>query len=236
MQNIYSIWVDPENGDDKNLGLQPRSGDWDGPVKTLRRAVNAIGELRASGDLCPVRIVLLGDVFLDSTLVIDVPGVTIDCRSHRIAGGIALTDWEQDLLDGKKCVSCALPEKCRDFSDLWVDSRRAAAPRFPAKGYLEAARTENDVTGGSPALYDGPGWFEVKPGDLDGADISDETCVNFVHYWIDEHTPIESFDPGSGRITLKNRAVFRAGERDRASRVRYYLSGSRGDFGAENSW
>ena len=225
-----SIYVSPEKGSDKNTGLSPLDA-----FATLKRAVGAVGELRASGLLRPITVILAGDVFLKEPLVIDVPGITIDGRGHRVVGGFALTEWSPAGLNGVSCVCAKLPENCLGFSDLWVDGVRAKAPRFPEEGFLYADKRTPSSSG--KQLYDGTDRFFADPADLAGVSGVDGASVGFFHYWIDEHSPVKSYDKETGELVmeLSSRFCISSAEKDPA-RVRYWLDGVLSSFGKENEW
>ena len=160
------------------------------------------------------------------------PGVSL--WRTALTGGFLLENWQEDTFNGVACRSAVLPAGDWDFTDLWVNGRRADAPRYPKEGFLEAVDTEVNHT---KDLYDSSKWFIADPADLSGLEGLEDAIVNYYHFWIDAHTPIESYDPQSGKLVMQYASRFRINtEPTSAAMMRYYLTHLPATFGAENEW
>ena len=159
MYNIYNasvLYVSRTGGDDRNCnGLAPQAdGFGNGPFRSLHRALSAVQDLRVTGCGRPLTIRLTEDCYLDRPLAFadGVSGVTLESYGarKRIIGGIRVTGWKRDVYRGTPCLSAALPEapagKAWDFTDFFVNGRRAEVTRYPKEGTFEALDTEQNVT------------------------------------------------------------------------------------------
>ncbi len=183
----------------------------DGPFGSIHAVIEAIAELRRSGIDQPITVRLLpGEYKLDNTLEIGptITNVTFEsydkCNPALITSALKLEGWQEDSFNGIPCVSVELPElKDGTFCvrDFFVNGLRAAKPRFPAEGTLKMADIENH----DRSLFAPSKWFEAEKMALDG--LSRESIlaaeVRFNHFWIDEKTPVEAYDPENCRITLR---------------------------------
>ncbi|MCL1792356.1 MAG: hypothetical protein FWG34_00645 [Oscillospiraceae bacterium] len=205
---------------------------------SLGQAFSEIAELRRSGVNQPITVKLAaGEYFFGSAMEIknNLTAVTVEPFGNAeavISGGKLLKGFEKSSFNGVECFALAIPE-VKDgswkFTDLYVDGKRADLTRFPEKGFFSFLSCENKET----HLFDSSKWITVDPGDL--ACISDKSLENAVisycHYWIDEHSPIESFDRESGKLVMKHMSRFEmSGEKE------YYLENVPEAFGKPNSW
>ena len=205
---------------------------------SLDQALGEIAELRRSGVNQPITIRLAeGEYCLDKPLEIgnDISAVTIEPFGSAkvvISGGRTLSGFEKSTFNGAECFALFIPE-VKDgslrFTDLYVDGKRADLTRFPetgAFGLLGCENTEN-------TLFASSKWITVDPGDL--GKISDKSLENaiisYCHYWIDEHSPIESLDRTSGRLVMKYHSRFGMMESKE-----YYLENVPETFGKPNDW
>ena len=98
------------------------------------------------------------------------------------------------LSNGAKCLSAPLPDACKaedggaNFTDFYVNGARAAFTRYPAEGYFYAEDVENH----EGQLFSGSQWFIAAEGDIRDFKNIGRAQISFCHYWIDEHTPLES--------------------------------------------
>ena len=201
---------------------------------SLEQALETVRQFRAEGEGRPITLALTADLYLSHPVELNVEGITLDGQGHRIAGGLLLDHWQPDTFNGVACHSAVLPSGDWNFTDLWVDGRRAEPPRYPKEGYLEALDTEVNHTKG---LCDSSKWFIANPADLNDLEGLEDAIVNYYHFWIDAHTPIESYDPQSGKLVMRYASRFRINtEPDSAAMMRYYLTHLPATFGAENEW
>ncbi len=257
MENIFTkaiVYVNQAAGDDTQSGYEKSK-----PVKTLERAFDIIDDARRNQNAKhPMVIEIRGDYYAVDGIKISndkmLNGITLasqkDTRA-RIIGGRKLENWKQDTFNGVDCLSCDADFAEGDgvFTDLYVNGKRAAMTRYPEHGkpLLEALDTEkNDSVckGEKPGLYyqlfDGSKWFIAHKEDLNGLDNIEDGIISFYHYWIDEHTPVESYDRQTGKLTLKNRSCFKIttyyGEKTQSSDLYYYIENLPNYFKNMGEW
>lgn len=200
----------------------------------LTQALSAIKALRAEGDLRPYTIAITEDVYLEEPLTIDIPSVTLEsCGGQkRLIGGVKIKNWRQDTFNGIPCRS-AMVENHR-FTDLWVDGKRADATRYPKEGEIAALQTEKNLETKSKNLFASSKWIVADLANVKG--IEDAT-IHYYHYWIDEHSPVESYDPATGKLVMKYASRFMINtDLTSAAGMQFYLTNIPSTFGAENEW
>ena len=224
-------------------------GSGNGPYKTLAAAISAVKSFRDAGVLRPMTISLLDDEYLGSPLEINnIPNLTLESygKRCRIIGGFKVSGFSADTFMGTPCLSAKVPRKengeTYDFTDLYVNGEVAKATRFPKNGELKLLDTEGEhVNDPSQSKYYSATskWFDVIPSDLEGIDNITDAIINYYHFWVDEHSPIESYDKQSGRIVMKYRSRFSATcDYDNAfnGAVLYYLTNVPNTFSAPGEW
>lgn len=263
MYNFYNssvIYVSQLKGDDiNNNGLAPEKDEFgNGPFKTIEKAVSSIGEMQVTGYIRPMTVSFVDDYFADKTIKLDCSKevhqseLNINCvtfesfgERKKIIGGIQIKNWKKDKFNGVDCISAKLPEKadgsCWDFVDLFVDGKRATNTRFPATGYLKAVETESNYkTIGETPLFVPSKWFIAFKEDLKDVPGIEDATVNFYHYWVDEHTPVESYDYDTGKLVLKNPSRFTITTiyqpEEHTSALKYYLENIPTEFKNKNEW
>lgn len=253
--NSSVIYVAPKNGDDNNYnGLTPTDeGAGNGPFKTLERAFESIAQRRTTGFMRPMTIALTEDLYAEKTISLydnealkylstSVNAVTLESFGERkkIVGGIKIDGWKKDCFNGKECISSTLPKRSDgemwDLHDLFVNGKRADNTRYPEHGYLKCVDTENNV----PTLFASSKWFIANKEDLENIDRIEDATVNFYHFWIDEHSPIESYDRNTGKLTMKYPSRFAITNiyypEEDTSALNYYLENIPKTFSKPNEW
>ncbi len=262
MYNFYNssiIYVSQKIGDDRYYnGLSPEPDNFgNGPFKTIRRALSSIAQRRVSGMDRPITISLLDDQYIEETLEISFEkqvaslctvagnGITIESYGDRkkIIGGFKLDGWKKDVFNGTECLSAKIPVKedgsPRCFDDLFVNGKRASKTRYPKVGTFKAVATEIDVgEGGNPRASSK--WFIAHKEDLEYISNIEDATINFFHYWVDEHTPVESYDRESGKLVLKYQPRYQMSTQyepdDHTSALHYYLENVPEEFSEKNQW
>lgn len=258
--NSSIIYVSQSVGDDAcHNGLTPvADSHGNGPFKTIKRALGVIGQSRVAGKKTPMTISFIDDYYLEDTVSVGIDkslslnilpscGVTFESYGTRkkIVGGIKITEWERDTFNGVECISATLPQKNDgtrwDFTDLFVNGKRANNTRYPSSGTLEAKRTENDFKSETGIPINIPSkWVLVNASDLEDVENIENATVNFNHYWVDEHTPVESYDKTTGKLTFKYPSRFTIttnyGDSCHASAFKYYLENVPTMFKNKNEW
>ncbi len=227
ISHACTMYVHQTKGRDDYSGLHPTvTAAGDGPVATISHALDQIRELRRAGHQQPLTLRLLGDsYYLEETLALDesLGSLTIDAENpdFLLSGGSIINGFESSTFNGVACVCADLPAVRSGwrFIDLYVGQRRAAVSRYPAEGCLYAESVENE----GRDLADHSKWFIARPGDLDGLTVQKGTQLGFTHCWVDEHTPIENYDPVTRRVDMKYLS-------------RFLVGGKPGAFGAMEYW
>ena len=260
--NSATIYVSATEGNDAYTGFAPHPmeteiGSVEGPIRTLGRLMKLLTGLRVPSRGCPVTVCIEGDHFLDAPLDVSLSpalraaGYTLSDITFegykegraRLIGGRRITGLTPDTFRGVPCLSVHIPEVksgAWHFTDLYVNGRRAAPARYPREGTLRALAVERESGPSAWSnLHDGSRWFIADKRDLDGIDGIENATVSFYHYWVDEHSPVESYDKESGKLVMayrsryKNSVVYDIGA---ASELCYYLENVPAAFGRPNDW
>jgi len=205
---------------------------------SLGQAFREIAELRRSGVNQPMTVRLgEGEYFFGEPIEINssLTAVTVEPFGNAkvtISGGKQIGGFEKAVFNGVECFALFLPEVKNGswkFTDLYVDGKRANLTRFPESGAFTLLGCESAESG----LFASSKWITIDPGDL--APISDKSLesavVSYCHYWIDEHSPIESLDRASGKLTMKYFSRF-----NMLDTKEYYLENVPEAFGRPNDW
>ncbi len=250
-----TIYLSQLGGDDRYTGFSATpNGRGDGPVRTLRRVKELLSGLRVGGMEQPITVRVMGDCYLTEPLLLGTEkggytdmsramrNVTFESAAGtrgRFIGGRRLSGFSRDVFRGAPCLSLHIPEVENGswhFTDLYVGGKRASLSRYPKEGTLRAVTTEFP---NATALGEGSRWFIARREDLEGIEGVENAIVSFYHFWVDEHSPVESYDPESGRITMAYRSRFRITanyERNSTSELYYYLENIPAAFGSPNEW
>lgn len=254
--NSATIYVSCAHGNDEYSGYQPHAdGYGNGPVRTLERAIYMIHTMRVAGVYHPVTVCFTDDYYTEKTAVLGADGFDRNnSKSHkcdnitltsykepvRFIGGRKLCGFKRDTFNGVNCFSLFIPDvkdgKYR-FSDLYVNGKPASLTRYPKRDTLQAVTTEYPEVEGM--FYKGSKWFIAHKEDLENIDGVENAILSFYHFWIDEHTPIESYDRQTGKVVLKNRSRFNIStqyEPDHTSALHYYLENVAQTFESPNEW
>ena len=205
----------------------------------------------------PLTIAFCDDYFLSQAIEIDplkiierygpsygIDGITFRSfgKRRKLVGGIKLDSWHKDTFNGKECISCKLTQNedgsFTEFTDLIVNGKRAQFTRYPKNSTLKGLATENP----SPyrwEISDSSKWFDAIPCDLENINGIENAIVSFYHYWIDEHSPVESYDKKSGRMVLKYPSRFTLTTQydpPTPADLHYYLENLPDFFEQENEW
>jgi parallel beta-helix repeat protein len=248
VKNSSILYVSQKNGDDKCYnGLAPTPDKYgNGPFRSLDPVLSMVRAMRALGDLRPMTVAFTDDYYIKDTITLDegLCGLTFESFGDRkrIIGGSPIVGWTRDSYRGVDCLSAPMPAGLPFFTDLFVDGKRASVTRYPKEGLLKVIATEEKREGGhfpSAHMSGSSKWFTVDKSDLAKVDNVEDAMINYYHYWIDEHSPIESYDRESGRLVMEYRSRFSATsgyEQNDHGAVYYYLTGVPNTFAAPGEW
>ena len=203
---------------------------------SLNEAFKEIYELRRSGVNQPITIKMTaGDYHFTQPLKIDnkVTAVTIEPLGGEVVfnGGKKITGFEKTTFNGADCFGVFIPEvKSGEwkFTDLYVDGERANYTRYPASGAFKILSAEDN----SGDLFASSKWFTVNPEDIAAIKNPEKAIISFLHFWIDEHSPIAAYDSATGKITLEKQSRFTVMN----GKTTYYLENVADTFGNPNEW
>ncbi len=242
--NASTFYVSQECGDARYSGLtmEPDSNG-NGPLPSIEQALGKVKELRRGGMKQPVSVQVMDEFYvLEDTLRIDecVSAVTVEPFGEKtvtISGGKRISGFKKSVFQGTECFAAFIPEVKEgkwSFTDLYVDGKRADLTRYPETGFLIPQEVERDGGG----LFDGSKWFVPKKGDLpEDIYCPENMLVSFTHYWIDEHTPVESYDPATGKMVLKYQSRFAVTTQPgNKATMEYYLENLAEQFHKPNQW
>ena len=250
-KNFSTLYVSQANGDNGANGLSPTfDSEGNAPLKTLDGALALAKRLRAHGVERPLTIALTDDYYVTSPIEISgIERLTVESygKRRRIIGGVRIDGWREDIFNGVKCLSAGLPRELSGvaFTDLFVNGQRADVTRFPKSGTLRVKDTDSvfkETAPDSKQLFCPSKRFTVYPEDLSGISNVKDSIINFYHYWVDEHSSIESYDESSGELTLSYKTRFTSTALydppflGAASSIKYYLTGVPNTFSEMGEW
>lgn len=259
-EGLSTIYVSQRDGDDNNLGVSPKAdGRGNGPLKTVEGALILAYRLRVSGSRRPLTICITDEEYVISKPInIDgnalgvwrdndcCSGITIKSCGNgrcRIAGGKKINGFKRDKFNGRECFSAYIPEVEKgewEFTDLYVDGKRAKLTRYPQEGMLRCVETEVSGSKTETEHIEGSKWFIAHKEDLTGAEGIEDGIISYCHFWVDEHSPIESYDRETGKLTMKYKSRYlitnRYDEEHCPANFEYYIENLPGSFRNPGEW
>ncbi|MBE6740518.1 MAG: right-handed parallel beta-helix repeat-containing protein [Ruminococcaceae bacterium] len=253
--NSSTIYVSNEIGNDCFGGFSPiPDGKGDGPIKTIAQLNNVINSLRVGDVARPITVRFMGECQLDQSIKVgaktvnsfyndffSVADITFESQPGtraRLIGGKKLKGFKEDVFNGTPCLSLFIPEVKSGkwhFTDLYVNGKPAKLSRYPKEGTLKAVTTENP----SWPLANSSKWFIAFKEDLENISGVEDAIVSFNHFWIDEHSPVESYDRETGKLVLKYPSRFTITvnyENNASSDLHYYLENVAETFSQPEEW
>lgn len=213
-----------------------KNGESGNIVGSLEEAVKACADLRRNGNYQPLTVkIASGEYPLNRELIFtpELFSVCFESLSGKaddvIIIGAEKAFGKKDVFCGKSCLSVAIP---KGVSDLFIGEKRVYPTRFPENGYLDFAGAENEGI----MLDDISKWVKLRVDDV--KELSEEDVKNatldFLHYWVDEHTAVESYDKNTGKLVMKDYSRFGIyGEKTKAV---YCLTNVKKAFGQKGRW
>lgn len=256
INNSSIIYISSKFGDDVFDGFSPvPDGNGSGPIRTIYRLEQTINSLRIADFARPISVRFIGDYELDKQIElgaelvsgiygnrISLSDITFESYGNepaRIIGGKILKGFKKDVFNGVECISLYIPQVKNGewrFTDLYVNGKPAKVARYPKNSTLKAITTENPDKW---ALDNGSKWFVAFKDDLKNIDGIEDAIVSFNHFWIDEHSPVESYDRDTGKLVLKYCSRFMITvnySQNSNSALHYYLENIPTFFSDENEW
>lgn len=239
--NLSSFYVSQTNGNDTYNGFYEKHINGQaGPFKTLEKAILTVSDMRKQGYLQPVSIRITDEVYcINNPVVIsdDLCDVTIEPYTHTtICGAIEINNFVSDRFNGIKCVSADISNlDIPPFSDFYIDGKPATITRYPEEGTLSPVEVEQHTSD----FFLGSKWFIAKDEDFEVINRFkniEDAYISFYHYWIDEHTPIESFDSKTKRIAMKYISRFNMNPDVACANIEYVIENIPDMFNKPGQW
>lgn len=239
------LFISPQGNDDWSGRLpEPNAERTDGPLASLEGARRKIRALKrpgyiqpdpdgAGGPAAPFTVWLRGGVYPLREPVVFEPADTATVtyaaypgETPILDGGERITGWRMEQVNGKTAWVAELPEVkagAWHFRSLFVNGRRAMRPRLPKQGLY---RMEEAPGMGKAITFWGPGGqtlFVAAEGDVRPFANLNDVEVVYVHFWIEERSPIASYDPETRLVTMARPSMMRLSGADGSELADYYL-------------
>jgi hypothetical protein len=220
----HDLYVAPD-GSDRWSGMlaEPNAAKTDGPLATiqeaqkrLRRHKKPVGEanrLSTASSISASTTVWIrrGRYPIAQPLVFgpeDSAPVTYAAypgETPILHGGERISNWRSGEINGCKAWIADLPEVATGqwyFRQLFVNGRVARRPRLPRQGLYRMQEVPGMPL---PAGWGSGGYtqFVCAPGDVRSFENLTDVEVVYVHFWIEERSPIASFDVRSHTVTME---------------------------------
>ena len=204
---------------------RPNAQGTDGPLAGLGGARNRIRALKDGNRIYKLRAPHDWDAALDGPVTVHLRGgryelaepimlgpddsYPVTYKAYRnetpiLDGGVRIGNWREQRVNGRKAWVADLPEVAAGkwhFRQLFVNGRRAPRPRLPVNGLFRML----DV----PGLKRPCGWgkggytqFLCRDGDVKSFHNLGDVEVVYLHFWIEERSPIAVFDPQANLVTM----------------------------------
>ena len=248
--NSSTIYISATEGSDAYSGFAPHpAGGAAGPLRSFRRLRELLMGMHTPSHIQPITVRIEGDHYFSETFTLGsmsggytMRDITLESYGEgraRLIGGRRIDGFTPDIFNGISCLSVHIPaveSGAWHFTDLYVNGKRASAARYPREGTLRAVAVERMD---AKKLGDGSKWFIAHKEDLAGVKGVEDAIVSFYHYWVDEHSPVESYDPESGKLVMAYRSRFKNSvnyDKNDTSEFCYYLENIAAGFGRPNDW
>jgi len=236
-ENITCLFVSQTCGKADNTGFSPETA-----LDSIENALQVVRDIRAAGIRQPVSVKITdAEYIVKEPVIIDesISDLTIEPYTKTtISGGVRLDNFKADMFNGVCCLSTFVPGVKVGkfwFTDLYVNGKAASFTRYPESDFLYAKDVENQGT----QLYDHSKWFIAEGEDLnvikDFRNFGD-CFISYNHYWVDEHTPIESYDVETGKIVFKYISRFTIEPTHESSKLRYIIENVAEAFKNPGEW
>ena len=226
------LYISPQGSDGWSGRLpEPDATGEDGPLASIGKARDVIRQRKTKGELPgPITVWIRGGTYSISEPLVfgphDSAPVTYAAfpGEHPIVdGGMRLTGWRQELLNGRQVWVTDVPEVAAGkwtFRQLFVNGERRQRPRLPKSGHYWMANVP-----GARVDQPGPGSssFQCAPGDIRSWHNLTDVEVVALHYWTEERMPIVSFDEETGTVVSSRKSIMALNDIQRHRFARYYV-------------
>lgn len=241
LNNITALYVSQNNGNDDFNGFYTKHDiQNNGPFKTLEKAISTVAKMRNQGFVQPVTIKITDSVYIVSKPVVidnNVSLVTIEPYDEcEIRGGIEINNFEKSVYNGCKCLCADVSHlQNMEFSDFYVNGKFASVTRYPKQGTL----SPKDAEFCTEDFFLGSKWFTAKDEDFEvikNFKNIEDAYISYYHYWIDEHSPIESFDEKDKKIVMKYVSRFNITPSLKSANIDYVIENVGEMFSEPGQW
>jgi hypothetical protein len=220
-----NLYLSPKGRDQWSGRLSaPNRTKTDGPLATPAAALALLRKLKDKGDLDgPATVWLRDGIYplaepLRFAAEDSWPVTFAAYRNERpiFDGGRRITDWRITKIHGRPAWVATLPDVARgewSFRELFVNGRRAPRPRLPRPENPDAPLSLKPSfrMAQVPGMKLPTGWaqgaggqtqFVCAEGDVRAFRNLTDVEVVFLHFWIEERSPIAAFDPVTRLVTM----------------------------------
>jgi len=225
-------------GNDNWTGLLPNPDNTgtDGPVATIERARDIIGEIKYTGRFDgPVNVWIRGGRYAVEKPVTFKPedSAPVCYKAYPgeqpvIHGSKRITEWSiGTVADSSICCWIADIPEVREgkwyFRQLFVNDQRRQRAKFPKDGFYRMESVPGLTVEPWYRYWDGQDAFVAADGDFkEWQNINDIELVTF-HKWIEERIPIKSYDEVSRVVTLSRKSTMALSDDFEKKYPRYYI-------------
>jgi hypothetical protein len=218
------FFVSPDGNDRWSGKLpEPNQGRSDGPFATIGAAQVAVQKLKgivfskqssriSAGLRGPLTVWLRGGTYRVTGPLLFAPEdsgpVTYAAYPGEqpvIDGSQRITGWKTTTMGDAKAWVAELPDVAEgkwSFRELTVDGQRRLRPRHPREGLLRMVRVPGMPESGGWETGHGYTKFVAKTGDLRNFVNLGDVEVVYLHFWIEERSPISGYDPETETVTM----------------------------------
>lgn len=235
-QSSFVFYVAPSGNDAWSGKLAKTNGIMkDGPFATIRRAIEAVRQLKGKGKMeKPVFVYVRGGrYFLSEPIVFapedsGSPNAPIIYAAYPgeipvLSGGQLITNWKRDERGLFTALLPQVHEGKWNFRQLFINNERRYRARTPDTGYYQISElpgVDTNTNYQTPANN-----FRFAPGHITSrwTNLTDVEVV-VLHYWVDTHLPILSVDDIARIVTFSRNSRRRLTESFRGSTyARFYV-------------
>ncbi|MHB0998116.1 MAG: beta-N-acetylglucosaminidase domain-containing protein [Armatimonadota bacterium] len=235
------------NGSDKWTGRisAPLKDGTDGPFATIKRAQQAVRQLKESSPGRSITVMVRGGRYCLSEPIVFTPDDSGSADSQItytaypgekpiFSGGILLNGWK---MDNAGRWTLTIPQVISDewnFQQLFVNNERRYRPRLPKTGYYYI---DGEVSVPKTIKWGGPDRFRFKQGDInpDWVNLNDIDLLCF-HYWTMSRMHIASVDEQKNHVLLTGQTAADAWWSALSKNVRYIAENVKEALRSPGEW